>query len=259
MQPNKPTSLFNNSRFYVLAFTVCLSIFLFLILLTTIADSRLRYIRLQQWYGLLAVVYWYSVLMMSAGSKVIGKKPWIPAVLFTRRALGVSVAYFAVLHFYLAITHQLNGVQGILMLPLIFKWALAFAAVTLTVLLVMAALSIDKVVALVKFRHWKVLSRISYGAALLIILHIWMIGTHVSSPLLQLLVFQALVVLFGLEAWRLSNAFRAKGMKPAKANAAGVAIFLVLSGMLIAVRMYVPSYSRNHQDHITETGAEHGH
>jgi DMSO/TMAO reductase YedYZ heme-binding membrane subunit len=258
VQTKKPTSLLDNSRFYVLSITVFISLILYCGLRIFIVDSRLRGIRLQQLYGLCAVLYWYVLMVMSAGSKVIDPKKWVPPVLFTRRALGVSVAYFAVLHFYIAITEQLDGWHGIWLLPMKFRFAVLFGFLTLLTLVVMAALSIDKVVALLKFRYWKILGRVSYIAGMLIILHVWIIGTHVASVLLQLVTFQMLALLFGLEAWRFGKSLN-KSMSKRKALTIGVIVWLVLTGGLLVMRAFVPSYSNNHTKHLEAGTAIHAH
>lgn len=255
MDKEKPTSLLDNSRFYVLATTICLSLIIFFALRITIVDSRLRDIRLQQIFGLCAVTYWYILLLMAPISKIAGQRKWLPSVLFTRRALGVSVAYFGVLHFYLAITQQLQGWHGIWLLPRSFQLAVLSGFTTLVVLLVMAALSIDKLVKLIGFKQWKWLGRISYIAGLLIIVHVWIIGTHVEYLVLQLLVFQMLALLFGLEAWRYSLGLQKKGMKKVAATTLACFVWLVLVGGMLVMRAYVSSYGNEHAVHL-EAGTE---
>lgn len=249
----KPTSLRNNSRFYIVAGSICLSVGIYFMLQIIITDERLRSIRLQQIYGLLAVLYWYVVLFMSAFAKVVGKKSWLPVVLFTRRAIGSMVAYFALLHALIAFYTQLNGWRGISLLPTSFKWSLVFGLLALLVLLFMANLSIDTFVAKSKFKHWKALSRISYGAGLITILHVWIIGTHVTSSLIQLAAFEALVLLFGLEAWRLKAGFKKRGFSTLKSLFMVFGIWLVLTMSLLLMKLYVVSFSKTNASHQAGT------
>jgi DMSO/TMAO reductase YedYZ heme-binding membrane subunit len=234
--------------------SVTLSVFLFALLRIIIVDSRLRGIRLQQFYGLISVLYWYLVLLMSAVAKVVPKKSWMAAILFTRRAFGAMVAYFALLHALVALFDQLDGLGGIGLLPLIFRWSLALGAISLVVLLIMAALSVDKFVGLVKFKAWKQLSRISYVAGALVIVHVWLIGTHAAPILMQLIGFEALVMLAGFEAWRIGKALAGKGVRPARAAVVAVGIWVVVTGSLLGMRQLLPSYSKDHQEHIAGTG-----
>jgi DMSO/TMAO reductase YedYZ heme-binding membrane subunit len=251
----KRIALLENSRFYVVAGSVCLSALIFFVLQVVIADERLRTIRLQQQYGLIAVLYWYIVLLMSAFAKVVGKKTWLPSLLFTRRAFGFMVAYFALLHSAIAFFAQLGGISGIRLLPSSFRLSIVFGVVALLVLLFMAALSIDKLVAISRFKHWKILSRISYFAAIITILHIWIIGTHVEISLLQFVAFQALVILFSLEAWRLMLSLRQKNdYSNLKAVVIACLVWLLLIGGLIIMKVYVVSYSKSHARHVVTPG-----
>ena len=245
----------NNSRFYVVALSLCLSVFILCILQIIIIDERVRNIRLQQVYALVAVLYWYVVLFISAFAKVVGKKSWLPAVLFTRRAFGFMVAFFALLHAAISFYAQLGGFKGVSLLPIEFRLSLILGLLALIVLLFMASLSIDKIVQFSRFKHWKVLSRISYIAGIITILHVWIIGTHLSSALVQFAAFQALVILFGLEAWRLILAFHTKGKRTSVAILLGVTIWLLLSVGLVAMKLYVISYSKSHASHDVESGA----
>ncbi len=186
---------------------------------------------------------------MSATAKVVGKKTWLPAVLFTRRALGFMVAFFALLHAIISFYAQLGGLKGVMHLPVEFRWSLILGLMALIVLLIMASLSIDKIVKISRFKHWKVLSRISYIAGILTILHVWIIGTHLSSALIQFAALQALVVLFGLESWRLALAFREKGSGKTRAIIIGVLTWLILSFGLVAMKLFVISYSKMHASH----------
>jgi len=235
--------------------SILLSLMVFFGLTIIVLDATLRITRLQQIFGLFALLYWYFVLLLSPLSKLTKKNPKMAAILFTRKAFGVMVAYFALLHAGLGFFGQLEGWRGIGLLPVTFKVALVFGLSTLLVLLFMAALSLNFVVKLTRFKAWKQLSRISYLAGLVAIVHVWMIGSHVSLNLLQLLAFEGLVALFGLEAWRLGKQLVLGGWKASRAVMLAICLWLSLSLGLVVMRIYVPSYSKNHSTHAVLNGA----
>lgn len=237
--------LLSNSRFYIVTGSMLISILIFMYLQIVIIQPSARYIRLQEIYGSLALVYWYIVLLLSAVAKVVRVRPWIKSLLFTRRALGAMVAYFALLHAYISFVTQLNGFSGLTLLPRAFFWSLFLGFVSLLVLLIMALLSVDKIIAVLKFRQWKALQRVSYGAGIIAIMHVWIIGSHVGSWVVQIIVFGALVLLFGLQSWRISIKLTEK-RRVLYARTISLIVWMVLCGGLIGMKLYVVSYSKNH-------------
>jgi len=89
-------TLFNNSRFYILLTTILLSILIASIARLNISTDQLFYIRTQQLFGFVCILYWYLALIISPIGYVIDKKR-IKHFIFARRAIGVSAAYFATL------------------------------------------------------------------------------------------------------------------------------------------------------------------
>lgn len=195
--------LLHNLRFYVLFVTVLLSIFGACLLRLIINSDQAYIVAVGQFFGLAAVVYWYAVLLLSPLSKLIGKRGWLSQLLFARRALGVSVAYFALGHALLAIWGQLGGLSQLGLLPSIFQAALWFGVIALVVLLVMAATSFDAVIRWMSFPRWKWLQRFGYGAGVLVIAHIWLIGVHTAVPAVSFGAGSALLILLGLEVMRI--------------------------------------------------------
>jgi len=167
------------------------------------ANDQVYIIHLGKFFGLMAIVYWYIVLVLSPLSKLIGKREWLRQLLFARRALGVSVAYFALVHALLAVWGQLGGLPQLGLLPSIFQLSLWYGVVALGVLLLMAAASFDGVIRWMGFGRWKWLQRLGYGAGVLAILHIWLIGVHAAVGAVAIPAGAALVVLGGLEALRI--------------------------------------------------------
>jgi DMSO/TMAO reductase YedYZ heme-binding membrane subunit len=231
--------LFKNSRFYIVTGSVLLSLIIFFLLNITIVDNRVRGIRLQEIYGLGAVLYWYVVLLISATAKVITKKAWMAKLLFMRRAIGAMVTYFVALHVWL--------------LPAIFRFSLISGSFAALVLLIMAALSIDKIVAMTRFKYWRFVSRISYLAGIAAVLHIWLIGSHVASAVLQLVAFQALILLFSIEAWRLYIQLKKHLYTTFKAAVITSLVWLLLVTSLIGMRLMLKSQSQEHANHASSS------
>lgn len=245
----------NNNRFYVLIFAFLLSVFVLCLLRLNITSDQLFYIRLEQVFGFLAVVFLYIALLIAPIEKLVGKRPWVQNLLFARRAIGVSAAYFAALHAGIALWAQIGGVGGLAILPQKFLWALIFGAVALVILLLMAATSFNKVIAFMTFRKWKWLHRLVYIACVLLILHVWMIGTHLAYAWVQIAAFVPLSALFGLEAWCMVQKYAQNHPTSwVKEYAVGVivAVWLVTSTLLFALPTLVKSY---HSDHAQHSGA----
>jgi DMSO/TMAO reductase YedYZ heme-binding membrane subunit len=245
--------LFKNSRFYIVTGSVLLSLIIFFLLNITIVDNRVRGIRLQEIYGLGAVLYWYVVLLISATAKVITKKAWMAKLLFMRRAIGAMVTYFVALHVLIATSQQLDGWHGVWLLPAIFRFSLILGSFAALVLLIMAALSIDKIVAMTRFKYWRFVSRISYLAGIAAVLHIWLIGSHVASAVLQLVAFQALILLFSIEAWRLYIQLKKHLYTTFKAAVITSLVWLLLVTSLIGMRLMLKSQSQEHANHASSS------
>lgn len=201
--PNKEKyTLLNNSRFFVLvsSFFISLIVISFVRLQTT--NDQVFYIRSEQIFGFLSIIYWYVALIISPLGYVIGKQRLVH-VAFARRAIGVSAFYFASLHMTIALWGQLGGINGLVHLPDSFRLSIFGGFVALFILFLMAMTSFDKVISFMTFRRWKWLHRLVYGGGVLAILHIWSVGTHLSYSPIQIIAFIALSILIGLEGFRL--------------------------------------------------------
>lgn len=192
----------DNNRFYVLVFSVLASIFMacFLGLQT---EGDLYYIQLEQVYGFMALGMLYVTLIISPVQKLVGTPDWMKNVIFARRATGVAVVYFALLHAGVALWGELGGLDGLFLLPDKFVWPLIFSATSLGILCFLAVISVDKMVILLGYHRWKWLQRLVYACGILIILHIWAIGVHFTPGIIRDICFAALALLFGLESWRM--------------------------------------------------------
>lgn len=247
---NAKYKLLYNSRFYIVSSTILISVFIACFARVSIVSDQLFYIRLEQLYGLAAILYWYAAVIISPLGYMVGKER-LGHLAFARRAVGVSAAYFAFLHFAIALWGQLGGLAEILQLPGLFKWSLAFGGIALLILLIMAATSFDKIIKQMTFRRWKWLHRLVYAGLILVIIHIWMIGTHITYSNVRIASFILLVILAGLESFRLVVLFTRHHTqyKPAEYFAAFfVSLWVLWIALILVLPEVVPSYhQKNHK------------
>lgn len=198
-------NILNNNRFYVLLFAFLASIFVVCLLRVQVADDQLYYIQLEQTFGLLCMVMLYLTLIVSPIKNMIGTPEWMKNLIFARRATGVSATYFALLHAGVALWGELGGLSGLGLLPDKFVWPLIYGAAALVILCVLAFISLDKLVALMGYPRWKWLQRWVYLCGILIIMHVWAIGVHFGPGPIRDICLVFLVILFGLESWRIAD------------------------------------------------------
>ncbi len=249
----RPGLFVRNSRFYILAAAVCVSITILCFFRTQYVSDGLFLIRVQQIFGFIALGLWYLALLATPLSVVLGKQGAMQQYLYARRALGVAAAYYAVLHMGFGIFGQLGGLSGLTLLPEAFQQALIFGLVGLITLLAMAATSFDKAIRFLTFPRWKWLHRFGYVAAVFVFLHVWIIGTHMESTTIRLIAGLLLSFLLVLESWRASLQIeKLSGDKDLRTR---VLIFLSLSVLFVGVVAYVPqTVNRFHGGH---TGGSH--
>lgn len=244
-------------RFYVLASTVLLSVGLASWLRLHIPSDQLFYIRTEQLFGLLCILYWYLALVISPLGYVIGKQR-LEGLTFARRAIGVSAAYFAFLHMAVSFWGQLGGLSGISLMPSYFKWSLLGGIIALLILSAMAATSFDAVIRFMTFKRWKLLHRLVYAGGILAVLHVWSIGTHLSYIGVQIAAFVALVIMSGLETYR-SVRLISKRFTNLQQEDYFTALFLGVWAVIIAAILLLPllvqSYHGKH--HTTAITTSH--
>lgn len=247
--------LLHNSRFYILAFSLLLSVVVFAALRLMIESEQLLFIRLQQAYGLICLLYWYVALMISPLGHAIGKQR-MGHINFSRRAIGVSAFFFGLLHGVVALFGQLGGIGQIQYLPDLFKWSLLFGAVAFCILLVLAVTSFDKAIELMTFKRWKLVHRFVYIGGVLVILHIWMIGTHLAYTWAQVSGVLALGLLGGLEIARLVSTLNQKyfHFNRAEAWTMGIALWMVLLALIVSIPGLVQNYHGRHTTHQHSQG-----
>lgn len=253
-QKTKTTPLLINLRFYILAISLLVSVGLFAWLRINIESDQLFFIRSQQLFGLLGIVFLYIALIISPLSYFLGKQR-MSTLLFARRAIGVSAFYFSLLHGIIAVWGQLGGLGQLQYLPSLFLWSLAGACLGFCILGIMAATSFDKVIAWMHFTRWKLLHRLIYIGGLLIVLHVWSIGTHLAYSGVRTAGFIALLLLFGLEFHRLfatlnKKYFTLKGFEKTT--------LLILAWAIALVCVYIiPTTVQNYHGRHVDHGAQH--
>lgn len=182
-------SLLSNVRFYVLVFSVTWSVALFGYITATEPDLPVRIIVLTQYYALTALTYLYFTLLCGPFVFAFKTFPYKGVYFKARRALGVSTAYFALLHASLAFFLQLGGLAGVLALPGRYQLAIVLSSLSLLMLLILSSTSFNYMVKKLSFKRWKLLHRLVYVIGVFTLMHALLIGTHfqdLSRPLPRL-------------------------------------------------------------------------
>lgn len=229
------SSLFRNVRFYVLLFSVAWSVALFLFVRLTIPQESLRIYTITQYYALTALAYLYFTLLCGPFVFAFKTFPYKGIYFKSRRALGVSVCYFALLHVYFAFFKQLGSFAGLPLLSSRYLFAVTLGTTSLLILCTMALTSFDAVVKKMKFHNWKLLHRLVYAVGIFTLLHLYIWGTHfrdLSKPLPRLLGIGIAFLLY-LYAYRIDALIKRRFVAhPQWAIARYVAAGLIVAGVL---------------------------
>lgn len=168
-----------------------------------IPPGTIQTIRLEQIYGFLSFALLYLAILASPLTKAYPDIPFKDAYLHARRAIGVSAFYYATLHVYLTFFDQLGGFSGVKYYNQKYALAVVCGTVTLGVLLVMAATSLDKIVHSMGFKNWKLLHRLVYLASIALLVHVILLGPHYEGPgFISTLTTVGAIVLLWLEGKR---------------------------------------------------------
>ena len=258
---NALARLLNNSRFYILVFSVLASMLLAAWLRMQIPADRLYYIRLGQVFGLVSILYWYTAIILSPLSKLTGPRFGMPYLLFARRAIGVSAAYFAFLHACAAFFQEAGGFSGLGLLPQRFQWSLLFGVTALAILLLLAATSFDKIIMRMTFPRWKGMQRLIYIGGVLAVLHVWLTGTHIAYGWVQWVACVGLSVLFGLESWRMAKSLgkRLTSLAAPELFIIFISIWIFFTGLLVMLPKVAVNYHAQHTSHTGSSGHAEGH
>lgn len=167
-------------RYFVLNSFLILSVVIYFYYKAAIPDRELQTIRLTQAYALWSLGLLYASLLpgplYEAFPRLLGKVLYIRA----RRAIGVSAFYYGLLHSFISFFGQFGGFAGLSFLSNGYLTAVALGFAGLAILSLLALTSFDYWVNRLG-RYWKLLHRLIYVAAWLILAHTFLIGTHFSS------------------------------------------------------------------------------
>lgn len=227
-------SLLKNIRFYVLLVTLFVSLALYVVAQTTSTTSESGYIKLTKWYGLVAIFYLYIVLLIGPFLYTFSIFPKKIATLISnsRRALGVSVFYFALLHGSIAFFGQLGGFPGLFYLSNKYLFSIGLGFIALLILFLLTITSFDYAVKKMKFQNWKKLQKLIYVAGFVLVIHVMMLGSDfavLNSVIPQLSLILLFFLLF-LEAHRIDFFVKKKFTRFPRIGIAtsGVGILLIL-------------------------------
>lgn len=214
-RPNWKIRLLRNSRFWILTGGIVLSVDIAGALQLYVPAGSLQTIRIEQTFGFISMILLYLAILASPLTKAYPDMRFKEHYLHARRAIGVLAFYYAILHTYLTFFKQLDGFGGIKYYNHRYELAVLLGIVTLAVLFVMAATSLDWAVKTMGFKNWKLLHRLVYIASLALLVHVALVGPHYSGAgLVSTLTAVAAVVLLWLEGLRIWNLRKSKG-KPA--------------------------------------------
>jgi len=167
-------ALLINIRFYVLITSVILASVIYFLNSNNITNI-IRY------YGLLAAIYLYFALLASPLVRVWPTFPFRALYIKARRAIGVSAFFFAFIHGNLAFFTVVGGFDGILKLPLEYQIGTLLGISSLLVLSLMACTSFDVIVEKLGFARWKILHKFVYYVGIAIVIHAFLLGTHIRG------------------------------------------------------------------------------
>ena len=208
-------SLIRNIRFHILLFSIALSLITYFLITLVIPQRPLQITWLTQAYALLAITFLYFALLCGPFCYTFRGFPYRAQYLKARRAIGVSVFYFGLLHSLFAFFGKLGGFGGLGLLDNKYLLAISLSFTALIILFLMAVTSFDFMIAKLTFTKWKMLHRFVYLASVLVLIHALMVGTHfqdLSSPI-SLILFVSVAFLLILEVRRITSFIRRKFKK----------------------------------------------
>jgi methionine sulfoxide reductase heme-binding subunit len=192
--------LLTNIRFYIICFSLVLSAVIYFKDASVYQGLRLV-TEVTQHYALMAFTFLYLTLLASPLVRLFTFLPYRGKYLKARRALGISTFYFGFLHANFAFWGELGGISAIGTLSTRYTIAILCAFIALIIFTIMAATANEKMVDKLTFPRWKMIHRFVYLAAILILIHATLIGTHFDGSL-NMIIYPAVLFLLILEAIR---------------------------------------------------------
>jgi DMSO/TMAO reductase YedYZ heme-binding membrane subunit len=183
---------------------VVFAILIYLVITNLYPSSSLQTIRLVQAYALTAIILLYITLLISPLYAALPHLPYKPVVVKSRQALGVSAFGFGLIHSSLAFWGLLGGFEGIWFLSDRYIQAISISFAGLVILALLALTSIPPIMAKMG-AWWKRIHRLVYVAALLLLIHLLLLGSSFSdlSTWIPQVFLAAVIVLVLLELHRL--------------------------------------------------------
>ncbi len=224
-----------NIRFWVLLFSLTYSIAAFFFVRLTTQEGSLQIIKLTRLYALTALLYLYVSLLIGPLVYTFKRLPFSGKIYHARRAVGVSVFYFGLLHASFAFFGQLGGFGGLPYLSNKYLLAISLSFTALCILAIMASTSFDFMVRKLGSK-WKIIHRFVYLAGILVLIHALLLGTHFAdlSGLVPQIVFGVLVILLFLEANRLDEFLERKKINLPRFGIATI----ILSALVVGIFIY---------------------
>ena len=221
--------LLSNSRFYILFGSLALSIFVTTNIFYTVVSQTTQLIRMEEIFGFASIILFYVSLIIGPFCYRFPKIPGNKNIYHARRAIGVSAFYFALLHTLITFFGQLGGFGGLLFLSGKYLLAIGTGFAALLIFAALTMTSFEFAIKNMGFKNWKFLHRFVYAAAILLLLHIVLLGTHYSdlSGTISQLSFFALALLLYFEAPR-TDKWLAKKISLPKLGLGSTAIIVLL-------------------------------
>jgi sulfoxide reductase heme-binding subunit YedZ len=154
------------------------ALFLYGYVAYTIPDQAAALSSLMRYYGLTALALVFLTLTPGLIRTYAPKLRIMPVLIRARRALGVSTFYFALTHATIGFFLNLGGkINAIFYLAFANQLAIIFSSTALIIFSLLALTSFDYMVNYLGSR-WKTLHRFVYIAAILVLFHAFLIGSH---------------------------------------------------------------------------------
>lgn len=158
------------------------------------ADSALA--QLTRNYGLTALFLFFVVLAPGLLEVYFPRFFLNPLLNRSRRAVGISLFFFALLHSLIGFFFNLGGnLFAFVYLNISEQFSLILGTVALLISAALAMTSFDWMVQKLTFRIWKKLHRLVYPAVFLVLFHTFLIGSHFTNPTAP---FPILIQLFSM-------------------------------------------------------------
>lgn len=163
--------MLRNIRFYVMVITGIVAGWVYI-------NGDGNVVRLAQWYALLAAFHLWLALMATPVTRFFPKLPWKGQFIKARRAIGVSSLVYGLMHAYFGFFGELGGFGGMSFWTATIWWGATASTTALVILTCMASTSTEWAIERLGFPRWKMLHRFVYLAAILVLIHALLMGSH---------------------------------------------------------------------------------